>query len=97
MQNRLFYVVFEDLVREPQRVLREVLTWLGLAPAEIDTAHLKLQPVESDSYYRFKYPHRVRASIEPPVEHRVSERIVGEIRKHYRWYYQTFYRGLLEG
>lgn len=97
IQNRLFYVVFEDLVREPQRVLREVLSWLTLAPAEIDTAHLKLQPVESDSHYRFKYPHRVRASIERPVEHRVSERIVGEIRKHYRWYYQTFYPGLLAG
>ncbi len=97
IRRRLFYVVFEDLVREPRRVLGEIVAWLGLPPAEIDTAHLDLQPVESDSHYRFKYPHRVRTSIEPPVEHRVPERIVEQIRKTYRWYYQAFYPGLVQG
>jgi sulfotransferase len=96
IQKRLFYVVFEDIVREPQRVLREMFEWLGLPIVDIDTGNLKLQPTESDSHYHFKYPHRVRASIGAPPEHRVSDRIARQIRRNYRWYYEMFYPGLVE-
>jgi len=96
IQERLFYVVFEDLVAEPGRVLREMFAWLGLPAAEIDSGNLKLQPTESDSHYRFKYPHRVRTSIGVPPTHRVPDRIARQIRKNYRWYYETFYPGLVE-
>lgn len=96
IQQRLFYVVFEDLMREPRRVLFEVLDWLGLPRIEIPVDSLNLRPPESDSHYRFKYPHRVRLRIEAPAEHPVPARIAREIRKHYRWYYRGFYPGLLE-
>lgn len=96
VQGRLYYIVFEDLMREPRRVLRDMFEWLGLPPVDVDTANLELQPAESDSHYRFKYPHRVRTSIGAPPEHRVPERIAQQIRKNYRWYYETFYPGLLE-
>jgi sulfotransferase len=95
-QRQLFYVVFEDLVGDPQRVLREMFEWLGVPPREIDVGNLKLQPAESDSHYRFKYPHRVRTSVGAPAEHRVPDRIARQIRKNYRWYYETFYPGLIE-
>lgn len=97
IQKRLYYVVFEDLVREPQRVLREMFEWLGVPPMTIDTDNLELQPTESDSHYHFKYPHRVRTNIGAPSEHRVPQRIALQIRRNYRWYYETFYPGLLEG
>jgi sulfotransferase len=96
VQDRLFFVVFEDLVRDPQRVLRELFLWLGLPAAAIDVDRLVLQPVESDSHYRFKYPHRVRTSVMAPPEHTVPDRIARQIRRNFRWYYQTFYPGLLE-
>jgi sulfotransferase len=96
IQERLFYVVFEDLVADPGRVLREMFVWLGLPAAEIDPGNLKLQPTESDSHYRFKYPHRVRTSIGAPLQHRVPDRIARQIRKNYRWFYETFYPGLVE-
>lgn len=96
IQSRLFYVVFEDLVREPRRVLRDTFAWLGVPEHEVDTGNLVLQPTESDSHYRFKYPHRVRRSVSPPPEHRVPERIARQIRRSYRWYYEAFYPGLLE-
>jgi sulfotransferase len=93
-QQRLYYVVFEDLMGEPQRVLRDLFAWLGLPAAEIDTDDLALQPTESDSHYRFKYPHRVRSRIAAPAEHRVPERIARQIRRNYRWYYELFYPGV---
>jgi sulfotransferase len=99
IQKRMFYVVFEDLVREPRRVLRDMFAWLGLPQADIDTDNLVLQPTESDSHYRFKYPHRVGNSVAPPPEHRVSARIARQIRRNYRnyrWYYEMFYPGLVE-
>jgi sulfotransferase len=42
IQQRLFYVVFEDLVRDPRRVLREMFEWLALPAVEIDVEHLVL-------------------------------------------------------
>lgn len=63
---------------------------------EIDFDRLELQPSESDSHYRFKYLHRVRARIEPPPRHPAPERIAREIRKNYGWYYRSFYPGLVE-
>jgi sulfotransferase len=96
LQDRLFYVVFEDLTREPERVLDEIWRWLGLPPAQHDLAGLDVRPTESDSHYRFKYPHRVHAGVTPPAEHVVPERIARAIRKQFRWYYQAFYPGLLE-
>lgn len=95
LTDRFFYVVFEDLVRDPGRVLNEIWSWLGLPSTEVDTAKLDLAAPESDSHYRFKYPHRVRPSVEPPAEHDVPDRIQRAIRRNYRWYYETFYPGLL--
>jgi sulfotransferase len=97
IQKRLFYVVFEDMVREPQRVVRDMYAWLGLPAADIDTGNLVLQPAESDSHYRFKYPHRVRRDVSVPPEHHVSSRITHQIRRNYRWYYEMFYPGLVGG
>jgi sulfotransferase len=97
LQDRLFYVVFEDLTREPERVLGEIWRWLGLAEAQPNLDALDERPTESDSHYRLKYPHRVRARVGQPRQHAVPERIARAIRKQFRWYYQTFYPGLPEG
>lgn len=95
IQESLFFVVFEDLTSEPQRVLDGIWRWAGVSPAAIDTDALDLRPQESDSHYRFKYPHSVRTAIEPPPRHDVPERIRKDIRKNFRWFERWFYPGRL--
>ncbi|MEY4767771.1 MAG: hypothetical protein RL637_410, partial [Pseudomonadota bacterium] len=65
--------------------------WLGLDAFAIDPDNLQVRPHESDSYYRYKYPHRTYAQIRPPKPHSVPLRIQQQIEQQFSWYYQTFY------
>ncbi|MGI8932947.1 sulfotransferase [Leptolyngbya sp. BC1307] len=96
LQQQLYYVVFEHLMQEPVAVMQGVYDWLGLPPAAIDPQNLTVQLHESDSYYRFKYPHARRSHIQPPQTHLVPQRIQQQIQQRFPWFYQTFYPGLLE-
>lgn len=95
LQQRLYYVVFEHLMHEPTTVMQGIYQWLNLPPAEFDPGNLKVNPHESDSYYRFKYPHTTRPAIESPPPHTVPSRIQQQIQQQFTWFYQTFYPGLL--
>lgn len=94
-QERLYFVVFEHLMLEPVRVMSDLFAWLGLAPQEISPQNLTVRPSEADSFYRFKYPHRTRASVKPPQRYWISPRIDAELKENYQWYYQLFYPGRL--
>jgi len=96
MQQRTFYVIFEHLMQEPEAVLANICTWLGLPPAPIDWKKLPVRPSESDSHYRYKYPHAVRTELRPPATHPVPPRIQAELIKNFTWLYQTFYPALLD-
>ena len=90
-QQRLYYVVFEHLMQEPIKVLADIHHWLGLESVAFDPNQLNSYPHESDSHYRFKYPHRTHTAILPPRQHEIPARIVADIRKNYEWYFNTFY------
>lgn len=92
-QQRLFFVVFEHLLAEPVEVMNRVFNWLGIAPHQIDPQHLTVGLSEADSYYRFKYPHRTYAQIQPPPPRPISPRIIKELQQTYRWFYELFYPG----
>lgn len=94
LQQRLYYVVFEQLLSEPLVVMQGIYDWLGLPGAEFDPQNLTVQPHESDSYYRFKYPHRTHAHIQPPIAHLVPHRIQSQLQQQFSWFYQTFYPGV---
>jgi sulfotransferase len=96
IQQRTFYVIFEHLMQEPATVLANIFTWLKLAPAPIDWKRLPIRPHESDSHYRYKYPHAVRTELRPPVTHPVPPRIQAELIKNFAWLYQTFYPALFD-
>lgn len=97
LQQHLFYVIFEDLLSEPQRVMQSLLQWLGLPAIEWDFQNLTVCPHESDSYYRFKYPHQTYSALREPQPHLIPARIQAELQRQFPWFYQTFYPGLLEG
>ena len=94
-QRQIYYVVFEHLMTEPVAAMQDIHRWLGLKPAAFDPQSLPVKPAESDSHYRYKYPHRTFARIQPPAPHPVSARIARDLQRHFRDYYQTFYPGLL--
>ena len=95
LQDRIFYVVFEHLMQAPQDVMHSIWSWLGVPRIEFNPAELDVKPHESDSYYRFKYPHTTRNAIAAPRQHAVPIRINTDIRVKFEWFYQLFYPGLL--
>lgn len=94
LQQRLYYIVFEHLMNDPVAVMQELYQWLGLPLGEFDPQNLTVRSHESDSYYRFKYPHKTHSAISAPWKHPVPPRIQSQIQQNYAWFYQTFYPGL---
>jgi len=95
LQQRLYYVVFEHLMAEPVAVLQDIHRWLDLPPTPFDPDNLPVRPGESDSHYRYKYPHRTFSRLQPPAPHSVPIRIDRELKKNFRGYYEMFYPGLI--
>ena len=91
VKERICYIEFDALVRKPVEVMRTIYEWLGIPFFAFDPEELETKPHESDSYYRFKYPHQTRSTIQPPPPHQVAEPLRKEIYKRFKWYYQTFY------
>jgi sulfotransferase len=85
------YVKFERLIAAPVEVMGEIWDWLGLPRAAFDPENLIAQAPESDSHYRYKFPHRTYNAIQPAKEHWVPPRIVQGLRGQYEWYYRVFY------
>lgn len=94
LQKHLFYVVFEHLIQNPEQVMREIYSWLGLPKSPLDSQNLPIKPHESDSYYRFKYLHKTRSTISPPKRHIIPSRIESAIQQQYTNFYRLFYEGV---
>jgi sulfotransferase len=91
VQERLYFLRFEDLMEQPAACMSHLYTWLGLAPFVIDPNRLTVGTHESDSHYRMKYPHRRRDRIDKPLRHDIPARIQTQIQSMYAWFYQTYY------
>ena len=91
VQERLYFVRFEDLMAQPAACLSHLYAWLGLAPLEIDPERITVGPHESDSHYRMKYPHRQLPRITPPKRHEIPPRIQTQIENVWAWFYQLYY------
>lgn len=91
VQERLFFVRFEDLMAQPVACMSQLYRWLGMAPFEIDPGQLAVTPQESDSHYHMKYSHRQASQIRPPKLHVLPPRIQAQIDVAYDWYKQLYY------
>jgi sulfotransferase len=95
VQERLYFVRFEDLMDKPAACLAHLYGWLGLAPFKVDLEHLEVGVQESDSHYHVKYPHRQTHRLVRPARHDIPERIRLQIETAYAWFYQTYYPKLV--
>ena len=96
VRSRLFYLVFEHLMDDPETVTKQLFAWLDLPPHPVAFDDLAVAPHESDSYYRLKYSHVRRATLRAPDAHAVPERIVAGLRNKFPWFYSTFYPGVVK-
>jgi sulfotransferase len=92
VQERLYFVRFEDLVEQPAACMSHIYAWLGLSPFEINSEKLtKMGKLESDSHYRMKYPHKQSEQVTRPEKHDIPPRIQAQIETACAWYYQFYY------
>ena len=92
VQQRLYFLRFEDLMAQPAACMSHLCAWLDLSPFEINPQNLAIGIQESDSHYHMKYPHRQFGRIVPPVRHDIPPRIQTHIEKACAWYYDLYYR-----
>ena len=91
IHNRIQYVPFEYLTQNPVEAVAEMFDWLGLQKFAIDPNALTTRPHESDSYYRFKFRHETRSSIQAPARHDIPPRVEDGLRKNFAWFFDKFY------
>lgn len=96
VQQKLYFVRFEDLVAQPVRVMQTICQWLGLSAFEINPHKLTTSTHESDSHYRMKYLHRQAEKVAAPKRHDIPPRIQAQIEKSCAWFYQLYYPSLLQ-
>jgi len=91
VQERLYFVRFEDMVEQPVACMSHIYAWLGLSPHQINPDKLKMGIQESDSHYHMKYSHKQTERIGKPQLHEIPPRILAQIQSAYAWYYQLYY------
>ncbi len=91
VQKRLYFLRFEDLMKQPKACMSHLYDWLGLSPFEINAQKLATGTQESDSHYHMKYLHRQSEKITEPKMHDIPPRIQAHIEAAYSWYYQNYY------
>ena len=92
VQERLYFIRFEDLVEQPTACMSRIYAWLGLSPFEINPGKLAMMgPPESDSHYHMKYPHTQSERVAKPKRHEIPPRIQSQIEMACAWYYQLYY------
>jgi sulfotransferase len=91
VQERLYFVRFEDLMERPAACMSHLYAWLGLPAFAVNLQALELGVPESDSHYRMKYTDTQSRSISPPKRHELPPRIRAQIETAYAWFYQTYY------
>jgi sulfotransferase len=92
VQERLYFVRFENLVEQPLACMSHIYAWLGLSPFEINPEKLTIMGrPESDSHYRMKYLHLQSERVIKPKKHDIPPRIQAQIETACAWYYQYYY------
>ena len=91
VQERLYFIRFEDMMEQPAACMSHIYAWLGLAPFQIDPERLDIGIQESDSHYHMKYTHRQATRISQPKRHDIPPRIQAQIESAYAWYHQLYY------
>jgi hypothetical protein len=79
VQERLYFVRFEDLMENPSACPSHIFTWRGLPACAVDLEQLTVGIQESDSHYHMKYLHRQANRLVRPTRHEIAARIQAQI------------------
>jgi len=93
VQERLYFIRFEDLMEQPVACMSHIYQWLGLSAHEINPDKLEIGIQESDSHYHMKYLHKQSTRIAKPKRHDIPPRIQAQIESAYAWFFQRYYQG----
>lgn len=91
VQERLYFLRFEDLMAKPVACMSHLYAWLGVAPFQVDPERTTPRDGESDSHYHMKYLHTRVPGITPPRRHEIPQRIQAHITSAWNWFYQLYY------
>lgn len=91
VQERLYFLRFEDLIERPGACMSHIYAWLGLSSFEISPDGLATGIRESDSHYHLKYTHDRSERIVRPKRHEISPRIQAQIKTAFAWFYELYY------
>jgi sulfotransferase len=97
VQERLYFLRFEDLMAKPAACMTHLYAWLGVAPFEVEPERIAPGGGESDSHYRMKYLHARVPGIKPPRRHEIPQRIQAHITSAWSWFYQLYYPDMSGG
>jgi sulfotransferase len=89
--SHLYFLRYEDLLEKRQKVIDSLFKWLGLDPVDIDFENIEQVTSETDSFYRYKYPHSISSKLAPPEEQPISSRIIKTMRERFEWFYNLYY------
>ncbi|MGB7711187.1 MAG: sulfotransferase [Microcoleus sp.] len=94
LQQKIFYVVYEHLISNPNEVLTELLNWLNLAPIAPDLTKINFQ-LPSYSESGGKYMEEIYNPHQPLVYYTIPKRFEVTIQQKFPWFYRIFYPGRL--
>lgn len=97
VQDRLYFLRFEDLMTRPAACMSHLFEWLGVSALEIDPEHIQTGERESDSHYHMKFTHAQSTRIAQPRPHDIPPRIQRQIETSCAWFYQLYYPDFLAG
>lgn len=89
--DHLFFLRYEDFIKEPQKTMDTVFNFLEVSAHKINFDNIEQTTKESDSYYRFKYPHTIKNKFTVPEKQPISPRILETIPTRFDWFYKTYY------
>ena len=97
-KNHLFFLRYEDLMEQPQKVMSSLFEFVGVDDYELDFNNIKQVTNESDSHYRFKYIHKIKSKLEPANQDLsdITPSVINEIAGRYSWYYKTYYPDVIQ-
>jgi len=97
--ENIFFWKYEDFLSNPQKAMSKVFEFLEVDDKQLDISNLFQETIpEIDSLYNMKFMHKPNREFinQKDIDYVVSPRISNVIVKKLRWFYEIFYKDVLE-
>jgi sulfotransferase len=98
-KDRVKFIRYEDMLRNPQYMLSRIYEFLGLEPFDHDLEVINQSEMfeHDNAYFRERTDHKTQPKFKawaPPVR-KLSERFHTQVIKDHQWFYRSFYPEVL--